>query len=267
MSKKKLMALLLSGVMTATTVSVPVFAEDADAAEDTADAAEETEGGSSDTPLVVGQTNFSEKFCGMFAEAVPDQQISDIVGAYLFDNDRAGAVIYNGIEGETTEYNGTEYTYTGLSDITVTQGEDETVYDIKLRDDVKFSDGEPLTADDLIFTLYVYSDTDYDGNATLYSTNIKGMKNYRLNSTAADSITDEDVANVLADMPDEVAEKVKSDLIVPLLTSEYDWAQTAWEDYADAYGVASGDEFFAMLYATEDGYSVDGKDQGPLPQP
>ena len=60
MSKKKLMALLLSGVMTATTVSVPVFAEDADAAEDTADAAEETEGGSSDTPLVVGQTNFSE---------------------------------------------------------------------------------------------------------------------------------------------------------------------------------------------------------------
>ena len=40
MSKKKLMALLLSGVMTATTVSVPVFAEDADAAEDTADAAE-----------------------------------------------------------------------------------------------------------------------------------------------------------------------------------------------------------------------------------
>ena len=50
------------------------------------------------------------------------------------------------------EYNGTEYTYTGLSDITVTQGEDETVYDIKLRDDVKFSDGEPLTADDLIFT-------------------------------------------------------------------------------------------------------------------
>ena len=87
---------------------VPVFAEDADAAEDTADAAEETEGGSSDTPLVVGQTNFSEKFCGMFAEAVPDQQISDIVGAYLFDNDRAGAVIYNGIEGETTEYNGTE---------------------------------------------------------------------------------------------------------------------------------------------------------------
>ena len=52
MSKKKLMALLLTGVMAASTVSVPVFAEEA-------------EGGSSDTPLVIGQTNFSEKFSGL----------------------------------------------------------------------------------------------------------------------------------------------------------------------------------------------------------
>ena len=37
----------------------------------------------------------------------------------------------------------------------------------------------------------------------------KGMKNYRLNSTAADSITDEDVANTLADMPDEVVARGK----------------------------------------------------------
>ena len=168
MNKKKLMALLLTGVMAASTVSVPVFAEEA-------------EGGSSDTPLVIGQTNFSEKFSGLFHEAVPDQQIAENVGEYLFGSDRTGAIIYNGIEGETHEYNGTDYTYTGLSDVTVTEGEDETVYNFKLREGVTFSDGEPLTADDLIFTYYVLSDTDYDGNATFYSTNIKGMKNYRLN--------------------------------------------------------------------------------------
>ena len=168
MNKKKLMALLLTGVMAASTVSVPVFAEEA-------------EGGSSDTPLVIGQTNFSEKFSGLFREAVPDQQIAENVGEYLFGSDRTGAIIYNGIEGETHEYNGTDYTYTGLSDVTVTEGEDETVYNFKLREGVTFSDGEPLTADDLIFTYYVLSDTDYDGNATFYSTNIKGMKNYRLN--------------------------------------------------------------------------------------
>ncbi len=162
MNKKKLMALLLTGVMAASTVSVPVFAEEA-------------EGGSSDTPLVIGQTNFSEKFSGLFHEAVPDQQIAENVGEALFGSDRTGAIIYNGIEGETHEYNGTDYTYTGLSDVTVTEGEDETVYNFKLREDVTFSDGEPLTADDLIFTYYVLSDTDYDGNATFYSTNIKGI--------------------------------------------------------------------------------------------
>ena len=70
MNKKKLMALLLTGVMAASTVSVPVFAEEA-------------EGGSSDTPLVIGQTNFSEKFSGLFHEAVPDQQIAENVGEYL----------------------------------------------------------------------------------------------------------------------------------------------------------------------------------------
>ena len=142
MNKKKLMALLLTGVMAASTVSVPVFAEEA-------------EGGSSDTPLVIGQTNFSEKFSGLFHEAVPDQQIAENVGEYLFGSDRTGAIIYNGIEGETHEYNGTDYTYTGLSDVTVTEGEDETVYNFKLREGVTFSDGEPLTADDLIFTYYV----------------------------------------------------------------------------------------------------------------
>ena len=72
MSKKKLMALLLTGVMAASTVSVPVFAEEA-------------EGGSSDTPLVIGQTNFSEKFSGLFHEAVPDQQIAENVGEYLLE--------------------------------------------------------------------------------------------------------------------------------------------------------------------------------------
>lgn len=259
MRKKRLMALLLSGVMAATMFSVPVFAEEADT--ETATEGKDT---GSDTPLVVGQTNFSEKFSGFFCEAVPDQQIADIVGAYLFDTDRSGAVIYNGIEGETHEYNGTDYTYTGLSDVTVTQNEDTTVYNFKLRDDVTFSDGEPLTADDLIFTLYVFADTDYDGNATLYSTNIKGLKNYRLNSTVADSITDEDVENVLNDMPDELAEKVKSDLIMPLLSSEYDWAESDWESYKEDYQVNSAAEFFVMLYAKDQDYSADDKDRDTI---
>ena len=60
MRKKRLMALLLSGVMAATMFSVPVFAEEADT--ETATEGKDT---GSDTPLVVGQTNFSEKFLSL----------------------------------------------------------------------------------------------------------------------------------------------------------------------------------------------------------
>lgn len=254
MSMKKVMALLLTGAMAMTSLNMAVFAEESEVSSEAA-------GEGSDIPLVVGINNFSEKFCMLFAESVPDQTIADLTGVYLMDNDRSGGLLYNGIEGETREYNGTEYHYQGLSDVTVTQNEDNTVYNFKLRDDVVFSDGEPMTADDLIFTYYVYADNDYDGNTTLYSTKIQGLQNYRLNSTAADSVSDEDIAAVLEEMPEDFAAQVKENLIVPLLDSEYDWAESAWEDYAADYGVNSGAEFFVLLYSQDEAYSAEGKDR------
>ena len=257
MSMKKVMALLLTGAMAVSTLNMAAFAEETEAV--TEAAAEADEG--SDIPLVVGINNFSEKFSQMFAESVPDQTIADLTGIYLMGNDRSGAIVYNGIEGETREYNGTEYFYEGIADITVTENEDTTVYNFKLRDDIVFSDGEPLTADDVIFTYYVYADNDYDGNATLYSTKIQGLQNYRLNSTAADSVSAEDIAAVLEEMPEDFAAQVKDTLIVPLLDSEYDWAEGAWEDYAADYGVNSGAEFFVLLYSLDENYSAEGKDR------
>lgn len=79
------------------------------------------------------------------------------------------------IEGETTSYNGTDYTYYGPTDLTITENEDGTVYyDFKLRDDLTFSDGEPVTADDIIFSFYVFCDPTYDGSASVYSLPIEG---------------------------------------------------------------------------------------------
>ena len=131
MSKKKLMALLLTGVMATASVCVPVLAEEntEEAAEEAAEEASETEeeGQDGDTPLVVGSTGFSEKFSSFFAESVPDQEIVDLTNVALYGTDRTGAIIYNGIEGETHEYNGTDYTYYGISDLTVTENEDTTV--------------------------------------------------------------------------------------------------------------------------------------------
>ena len=141
-------------------------------------------GGSSakteDTPLVVGYSPFSEKFSPFFAETAYDQDVSSMTQISLINLDRMGQVIYKGIEGETIPYNGTDYTYYGPADIEVTQNPDGTVfYDFTLRDDIKFSDGEPLTIDDVIFSMYVVCDPTYDGSTTLFSQPIEGMAQYR----------------------------------------------------------------------------------------
>ncbi|MBR2716670.1 MAG: ABC transporter substrate-binding protein, partial [Oscillospiraceae bacterium] len=98
----------------------------------------------------------------------------------LLTSDRTGAIITRGIEGETKNYNGTDYTYYGPADLTITENADGTVdYDFVLRDDIKFSDGVPLTVDDVIFTMYVLCDPTYDGSSTLFAQPIEGVEAYR----------------------------------------------------------------------------------------
>ena len=85
--------------------------EDADAAEDTADAAEETERFDDHWLLDRPTSPRISWECSQKQFRISRSLIA--VGAYLFDNDRAGAVIYNGnIKGEITERIGNRYTYT-----------------------------------------------------------------------------------------------------------------------------------------------------------
>lgn len=98
----------------------------------------------------------------------------------LLSSDRQGAIIYKGIEGETINYNGTDYTYYGPADLVLTTNDDGTVfYDFTLRDDIVFSDGEKVTVDDIIFSMYVLSDPTYDGSSTFFSLPVEGMEAYR----------------------------------------------------------------------------------------
>ena len=137
-----------------------------------------------DGTIVLAETGFEGKFSPFFAASAADQDVIDLTQLGLLGADRKGEMILNGIEGETREYNGTDYTYYGTSDCTVTENADGTVtYDIKLRDDLKFSDGEPVTIDDVIFSMYVYLDPTYDGSVTMYSTPIVGLEEYRNSMT------------------------------------------------------------------------------------
>ena len=135
--------------------------------------------GAKDT-LVVGYSPFSSKFSPFFSETAYDQDVYTMTALGLLTSDRTGAIVEKGIKGETRSYNGTDYTYYGPADMTVTENPDGTVYyDFTLRDDLKFSDGEPITIDDVIFSMYVLCDPTYDGGSTLYAQPIQGMAEYR----------------------------------------------------------------------------------------
>ena len=190
MKKKRVLALLMASVMILSTgcegkqPAVETAETPTEAPEDPGDNTkpEDTPAPApvSDVPVVIASDDFSEKFCSLFAASVPDQNVADFTAVTLLKNDRVGDIIYHGIEGETKNYNGTDYTYKGIADCDVTENTDGTVkYDFKLRDDVLFSDGEKLTADDAIFTYYVLCDPSYDGGISLYALPISGLEEYR----------------------------------------------------------------------------------------
>ena len=135
--------------------------------------------------LVVGYSEFSSKFSPFFSKTAYDADVAAMTQLSLLTTDRLGNIIYNAIEGETTTYMGTEYLYTGIANIDVTIGATETVYAIEIRDDLVFSDGVPVTIDDVIFSMYVISDPTYTGSSTLYAAKILGMEDYRTNGTGS----------------------------------------------------------------------------------
>ncbi len=155
---------------------------DADATVETTTDTTEPAATSGDKTLVVGYSQFSSKFSPFFATTAYDQDAAAMTQVSLLTSDREGNIILKGIEGEVVPYNGTDYTYTGIADVDIDQKDDGTVvYDFTMRDDIVFSDGQPMTADDVIFNMYVLSDPMYDGSSTFYSLPIKGMEAYRSN--------------------------------------------------------------------------------------
>lgn len=148
------------------------------------------------TPLVIGYDPFSGKFSPFFADTAYDVDVYGMTQVGLMTTDRVGGVIYNAIKGETVNFNGTDYLYTGMADLSVDYDEkaDITTYRATIRKDVAFSDGKLMTIDDLIFTYYVYCDPSYVGSTTLSSYNILGLKNYQTQTT--DEVYDKYVAIV-----------------------------------------------------------------------
>lgn len=176
---KKLLALFLAAAMLTGTLASCNNNSGETSGTESSSGSSSTDGEKKDT-LVASSNHFEGKFSPFFAASAEDINIMNMTQISLLGTDRVGAIVENGIEGETRSYNGTDYTYNGVADLKVTENDDGTVYyDFTMRDDLKFSDGTPVDIDDVIFSMYVYADPTYDGSTTLYSQPIQGMEEYR----------------------------------------------------------------------------------------
>ncbi len=231
---------MAAGLLAGCGSSASSSAESVASGEATSEAAA-TDTGSSDGTLVLADTGFEGKFSPFFAASSADQHVIDLTNIALLGADRKGEMILKGIEGETREYNGTDYTYYGPADCEVTENADGTVtYAINMRDDLVFSDGTPITIDDVIFNLYVYMDPTYDGSTTLYSMPIAGLDDYRNSMTTLSKL---------------IAEAGEDNTDNSLFTAEQ---QKAFWDAVNEGGTAFAQEI--VDYCVSAGYAADSND-------
>lgn len=250
-TSKKVMALLLSAAMCTGALAAcgksdaPSPQSDAQtesAGSDTA-AQESTEKKADEnTPLVVGTAELSEKFSTVFSETNYDRKIAELTSISLLATDRSGQPILKGIEGTTSEYNGTEYTYHTIYDWDI-QKEDsgKTTYTVKIRDDIKFSDGEPMTADDIIFSMYVCVDPSFTGGVTLNTQPITGLEDYmKGDATHVEGIKkiDDYTVSVTTDSFDVTT---IYQLGVPVMPLHYYGDKAAYDYENDKFGFPKGD--------------------------
>ncbi len=69
----------------------------------------------------------------------------------------------------------------------VENDDDTTTYNFVIKNGIKFSDGHPLTMEDVLFNYYIYLDPVYTGSSTLYSTDILGLSEYRTQTVGSAS--------------------------------------------------------------------------------
>ena len=79
-------------------------------------------------------------------------------------------------------------------DYDIVENDDGTVtYTFVLKNGIKYSDGHPLTMEDVLFNYYVYLDPVYTGSNTLYSTDIVGLSEYRTQTVGSSSGDNDDL--------------------------------------------------------------------------
>ncbi len=133
-------------------------------------------------PLVFSSQAVDKVFNPFFSTAAADSSVVGLTQIGMIGNDKDGKPVCG--DDEAVIAKDYQIVTTGTPEV------DETsTYYFVLKNNVKFSNGSPLTMKDVLFNLYVYLDPVYSGSSTIYSTDIVGLKEYR---TQASSETEQD---------------------------------------------------------------------------
>lgn len=122
--------------------------------------------GSGGNTLVIGTTTFNGIFNPFFYNTAFDAQAFETIFTNVCEPDENNELIDKGGSISAEE-------------VKAADGSVQTLYTIKLKEGMKFHDGEDVTIDDLLFNYYVMADPTYDGMSTFVSSiDVVGMKEY-----------------------------------------------------------------------------------------
>lgn len=156
------------------------------------------------TPLSLASDLFDGVFNPYFYTSGPDGEVVGQTQIGLLSSNESGTLV----AGEEEPSVALDYSVVtrGTSADKGTEGTaDEyaryyTDYYFAIKDDITFSDGTPLTINDVLFNIYMYLDPSYTGSSTMYSVDIQGLAAYRTQSlTASDQEGFEETFNGIAE--------------------------------------------------------------------
>lgn len=134
-------------------------------------------------PLMLAIGALDQNFNPFFATSLYDSEIAGQTQVSLISADENGEVaVGDNYPSVALDYKVTMYDtkQVGTGNVTDTGSNDgRTEYEFLIKNGMKFSDGQTLDINDVLFNLYVYLDPAYTGSATIYSTDIQGLDAYR----------------------------------------------------------------------------------------
>ena len=128
------------------------------------------------TRLVLSTSELDGVFNPFYSSSGPDGTIVGMTQISMLSSDKEGKVAYGQDEACVV------LDYEAIPQKDKDGNTTSTIYRFVLKNNLKFSNGSALTMKDVLFNLYVYLDPAYYGSATIYSTEILGLQEYRTQS-------------------------------------------------------------------------------------